>query len=73
MCHFLLLSTEYCARTKRKKCRRALFVFRFVPEVGLEPTNLAARDFESRTFTNFVTPASPVANLLPLGQFSHSS
>ena len=28
-----------------------------VPEVGLEPTNLAAHDFESCMFTNFITPA----------------
>ena len=28
-----------------------------VPEVGLEPTSLAALDFESSTFANFVTLA----------------
>ena len=28
-----------------------------VPEVGFEPTSLAARDFESRMFANFITPA----------------
>ena len=30
---------------------------RFVPEVGLEPTSLARRDFESRAYTNSATPA----------------
>ncbi len=33
------------------------FPIPFMPEVGVEPTSLAARDFESRMFTNFITPA----------------
>ena len=32
-------------------------IFLLVPEVGLEPTSLAAHDFESCVFTNFTTPA----------------
>ena len=38
--------------------RPILRTFLLVPEVGLEPTNLAAHDFESCMFTNFITPAS---------------
>ena len=34
-----------------------------VPEVGLEPTWLAPRDFESRMYTNFITPAGMVVSL----------
>ena len=41
------LSAKYrCARTKRTKRRRALFVFRFVPEERLELSPLARCDFE---------------------------
>jgi hypothetical protein len=36
--------------------RRGL-VLRMVPGTGLEPASLAAADFKSAMFTNFITPA----------------
>ncbi len=45
-----------CSPTKKKKLRCRGFFF-LVPEVGLEPTSLAAHDFESCAYANSATPA----------------
>lgn len=41
------------------------FERRLVPEEGLEPSSLAARDFESRVYTDSTTPARLVNQVYP--------
>lgn len=55
---------------KIKKRRLRLEPSFFVPGVGLEPTHLAAADFESAASTDFATRASGAAILHHSLQFS---
>ena len=50
-----------CARITGKKITANRGLFSMVPRVGLEPTHLAAGDFESPASTNFATWAVDLA------------
>ena len=57
---FLAYSVDVAKRVEKTALRKTYCfygIFRMVPEVGLEPTQISPRDFESRASTNFATPA----------------